>query len=343
VWTDRSGGAASAGLGRGIVGGNGGRTRTRARACGASLLEFVFVAPALLTLGLGALQTGLIHHAKSTLDYATFEAARTGATHHARLEPMREELAMRLAPIMGGDGSAERAAAAIGRSRAALADPLSLTRIEIVNPTEQAFVDWGIESAESGKRVIPNSHLRLQTREPGASSSLSLQDANLLKIEVTHGLKLQVPIVGAVVTELLERADGENAAYYRRGELPIRSVATVRMQSEVWEESLVAAREAATGGEGAATPPAEPPPAEVPPAGSVAGNGAGESGSGPRADEHACAFGIDAASGLLQETSYAAGGSCGPDSGYDAPIGGGGPFADAGEPPPSSPIEAPEC
>ena len=71
----------------------------------------------LLLLGLSTLQAILIYHGKSTLNYATFEAARTGAVNHAQEGAMRHELGIRLAPLQGGDGSTERAATAILKAR----------------------------------------------------------------------------------------------------------------------------------------------------------------------------------------------------------------------------------
>ena len=80
---------------------------------GAVLIEFWLVAPVLLLVGLGTVQIGLIYHAKNTLNYATFEAARVGAVNHAGVDKMREELGLRLAPIVGGDGSTQGVSAAI--------------------------------------------------------------------------------------------------------------------------------------------------------------------------------------------------------------------------------------
>ena len=47
---------------------------------GQSMVEFCIVVPLFLFLLLLILQMVLIYRAKSTLDYATFQAARTGAT-----------------------------------------------------------------------------------------------------------------------------------------------------------------------------------------------------------------------------------------------------------------------
>jgi len=209
---------------------------------GASTAEFIVVAPVLLFLGFGAVQLGLIYHGRTILNYATFEAARTGAVNHALPEPMRRELAERLAPILGGDGSAAKAAEAIARSIVDLESPLGpdgmprpATTVTRLSPTPAAFADWGVHDPVAGRTVIPNSHLRHRhaVEAPG-ESGVSLRDANVLEIEVTHGFELKVPVVGRVLTTALAMADPENAAWYAADRLPLSSVATVRMQSDAW-------------------------------------------------------------------------------------------------------------
>ena len=182
---------------------------------GASLTEFAIVAPVLLFMGLGTVQAGLLYHGKTILNYATFEAARAGATRHAQPEPMRRELTARLAPLYGGDGSEGKAAVAIGRALAESASPL--TRLEIVNPTPASFAAWGRESVEwAGQRGIPNAHLRHQPDEGKGAGGQTLRDANLLKIEVTIGYEPKVPLVGPLLARLVGVADdrAEHAAYY---------------------------------------------------------------------------------------------------------------------------------
>jgi len=223
----------------------GAATATRQR--GASMAEFITIAPILMLIGLGTVQAGLVYHGKTTLNYATFEAARAGATRHAQPGPMRRELGARLGAIYGGDGSTEMVANAIARSMIELESPVNLdgslappTRLEILNPTIEAFDAWGKPSLEHDNRtVIPNSHLRHQNASAGAGTpGLTLRDANLLKIEVTHGFELKVPLVSKLLTGALTIIDPENALFYASGRLPIKSVATVRMQSEAWKESI---------------------------------------------------------------------------------------------------------
>lgn len=211
---------------------------------GASVVEFLAVAPAMLLLGMGLIQMGLIYHGKTIVNYATFEAARVGAVNHALVEPMKTELGMRLAPLVGGDGTEGNAMTAITRSLAAVAVPGN-TRLRLIHPTTEAFDDWGIDSPEAGARgAIPNSHLRHHDPERvavGPSSLVTLQDANLLKIEVTHGFDLKVPIINKFLAGAMLEIDPENAPFYANGKFPITSVATVRMQSEAWKSAAVTA------------------------------------------------------------------------------------------------------
>jgi hypothetical protein len=214
--------------------------KQRNKVCGSSLVEFIITAPVLLGLGLGTVQAGLVYHGNSILNYATFEAARTGAVNNALLEPMMSELATRLAPLQGGDGSTEKAAEAIAKSRLeTMVLQGTFTTIEILNPTSEAFDHFKVSSRESGVDVIPNSHLRHQPSERvDPVSGVNIQDANLLKIRVTHGFDLEVPGIGLMVGSVMRLLDSDNAGYYLAGKLPLVSVATVRMQSEVHGDSL---------------------------------------------------------------------------------------------------------
>jgi len=50
-----------------------------------------------------------------------------------------------------------------------------------------------------------------------------------------------MPGVNFVLRELMTRADPANAVFYARGQLPLSSVATVRMQSEAWASHVESA------------------------------------------------------------------------------------------------------
>lgn len=216
---------------------------------GASMVEFVIAAPVILLLGLGTIQIALIYQGKSTVNYATFEAARAGAVDHAKLETMRDELGLRLAPLLGGDGTIEKAAAAIVASKVLAKDP-TRTQIKIINPTPESFVDWGVTSDETDQLVIPNSHLRHKPNDDiGVHSEQNLQDANLLKISVTHGMRMNIPVIAPIMARSMALIDPENSHFYARNQFPLSSVATVRMQSETWQNDAMISSNSTPGGD----------------------------------------------------------------------------------------------
>jgi YD repeat-containing protein len=200
--------------------------------------ELLITLPSVLLIGLGTLQSILFHDAKVTLNYATFEAARRGAVNHAQSDVMREELGLRLAPLYGGDGSAQKAIAAITRASLDVQDR-RYTEIEIINPTIEAFDEYGREILDPGTDEvhfgIPNTHLRWRDRSVG-TSGVNIQDANLLKIKVTYGYSLKLPLIDRLLPALMRHIDPQHSHYYNARRLPITSVATVRMQSDAWRD-----------------------------------------------------------------------------------------------------------
>ncbi len=217
------------------------------RQLGTSMVEFLIVIPMLLFTGTGIMQFGLVYHAKSILNYATFEAARAGAVNNGQIEVMRKELGYRLAAVYGGDGSLEKGAAAMARSMVAVND-ISVTEIQIINPAPASFEQHGvskdIEDRHGTSRTvnaIPNTHLRFAP-DSIKSDGLNIKDANLLKIEVTYGYQLRMPYLDMkipgvpwIMRNLMIHADQDNWMFYVRGLLPIKSTATVRMQSDAWD------------------------------------------------------------------------------------------------------------
>ncbi|MEW8508964.1 MAG: TadE/TadG family type IV pilus assembly protein, partial [Candidatus Thiodiazotropha sp.] len=205
---------------------------------GTAMTELLVSLPALLLMGLGSLQTALLFDAKTVINSATFEAARKGAVNHAQSDAMRQELGLRLAPLFGGDGSARKAISAITRARLDVQDS-RFTEIEIINPTIEAFEEFGREIVDPRTDEvhfgIPNSHLRWRSNHVG-NSGVNIQDANLLKIKVTYGYQLKVPLMDRVIPAVMRMIDPEHIQYYNARRLPITSVATVRMQSDAWRD-----------------------------------------------------------------------------------------------------------
>jgi uncharacterized membrane protein (UPF0127 family) len=227
------------------------RYTTRKQEVGASMVEFLLIAPVLCFLGFGIVQLGLVYHAQNVLSYATFEAARVGAVKNANSGAMKEALAQRLAPIFGGDGSTAAVNRSLLLSKNAVSD-LTRTQLHIINPTVAAFEDFGVPDSSTGETVIPNAHLQHREKVIGARSGVTVQDANLLKIEVTHGYGLTLPwfninLPGTefALKQLFARANPKYAHFYNRGMVPIKAVATVRMQSRAKQSDiLLAAAEA---------------------------------------------------------------------------------------------------
>jgi RHS repeat-associated protein len=226
---------------------------------GAAVSEFLVAVPAMLALGLGVVQSLHFYQAKTVLNYATFEAARKGATTHAQLKPMLDELGMRMAPVFGGDGSPEKLQQAIQQGRQETADK-TITRLAVLSPSAAAFNDFARHNPETGKLEIPNHHLRYREHKKlGAESGVNIQDANLLTIEATYGYKLAVPFIGPLLSTALSRLDPGNRSFYAQGRIPMRASATVRMQSAAWQS--------------AATEAVPPPPIEGSGSGDIFGQG----------------------------------------------------------------------
>ncbi len=216
---------------------------------GTSMVEFLIVLPMLLFTGTGIMQFGLIYHAKSILNYATFEAARVGAVSHAQIEPMRAELGYRLAPVYGGDGGAAKGVMSQLRAAVAVND-ISTTKIEILNPTRATFEEHAtVKDITDSKgnvyesvRAIPNAHLRFAPTEI-KDDGLHLRDANLLKVKVTYGYQMRMPFLDVkvpgvpwIMRNVFIRTDPKNWQYYARGMMPLTASATVRMQSDAMQQ-----------------------------------------------------------------------------------------------------------
>lgn len=218
----------------------GGRTRGRAR--GQSLVEFLIVVPVFLFLVLGIVQAVLLFRAKSTLDYAALEAARAGATAGAGMAQIRRGLQRGLTPLFANDPTPEGLSSAFTRAGADVADHAC---VEIVNPTHAAWLQHR-ERDHRGDEVLPNDSLAFRDARvdpntgPGRpSSGVSVQDANLLKVRVVYRHPLVVPFVDRVLrgASTLVRGGADTAMSRGGGErffrLPLESHAIVRMQSPI--------------------------------------------------------------------------------------------------------------
>lgn len=203
-----------------------GRRRQRASA----LVETLLAAPIVLLLGLGALQWALLLHARTALEYALFEAARAGSVAQADPAAIEAGLARGLLPFWQGAGMPREQVAALAAARARLGQALASGWIvwRQIAPTLESFSDWAEPARDAfgrpmpGTSEIPNDSLQwswlrmpaggiagMRGREPiGAQSEQTLNDANLLKLELRYGVPMTVPLAGSIAAWLMRIVDG---------------------------------------------------------------------------------------------------------------------------------------
>lgn len=219
---------------------------THRRQRGQSLVEFCVVVPTFLFLLLVTLQFILIYRAKSTLDYATFQAARAGAVHGVDKSKMQDALAGGLTPLFVT--SPDMAEVVKQKARVRFTEVPLFSKLEVISPTRSAFNEYR-ERQYNGRYALPNDSLAFRRARVGASG-VNVQDANILKIKVTYNYPLIVPFADFVIAGLSDLvSEGESyrpasmmfeepVSGHRR--LPLESSAVVRMQSPIYDSSRLA-------------------------------------------------------------------------------------------------------
>lgn len=217
------------------------------------MVEFLVILPVMLMLIFGAIQFALIFHAKITLNYAAFEAARAGSLANADFAEVREGFARGLAPLYSYAGEDKDQVAAFQAARekvlALFEDEAALARIERLNPAKSAFRHY----APQGE--IPNDSLLFRSSAFSPDAGMSIQDANLLQLRVTYWYPLYVPFINTMISSFICCKEGENCRWRDdpacgAGEplIPLTAVAAIRMQTPAreslgyFESSLDSAR-----------------------------------------------------------------------------------------------------
>lgn len=252
---------------------------------GATLVEFLVIAPTLLFMILGTMQTGLVFHAKSNLKYAAFEAARTGTMTHNNINQMLNSFARAMTGYYGGGRTTKELADS--RAKAFADINSSSTQIQILSPTKESFDDYNSPSLAKRlgvkTRVIPNTNIAFLNcpndrpscnADPSSNQSgQTLQDANLLKIKITYGIPVskQVPFIGKFYVKVLEGlkgirdetsvltglnaplkttavSDAFKLALLKQGRIPVEVYSTMRMQSEAFENGNISNPGSGNGG-----------------------------------------------------------------------------------------------
>ena len=216
---------------------------------GQALVETIVTLPLLMGVGMGILQFALIFEAKLALNHAALMTARTGAVTRIDIDRMQDTFSKHLVPILapelqsGITPPAQTYQNTIFDLKQGINNPdpaLNIAMLRIVNPTQEAFDDFG--------DLIPNIHLSERNNAIGLNSQVSIQEANVLRVQVAYGLPLIVPFVGNLIIDSysfyfceLQTCDlesignpGDNFRWWvmlQQGLFPVQAVATVRMQS----------------------------------------------------------------------------------------------------------------
>ncbi|QOY94466.1 DUF192 domain-containing protein [Massilia sp. UMI-21] len=240
---------------------------------GSAMTEFVVVGPVITLLGLAILQYGLLFFAKNQLNHATFMAARAGSVGNASLEKIETAFANALVPLYGGGQSAAEIAASLAKAKADLAGNV---RIELLNPTKESFDDWSDPDLQKAlktgsRRVIRNSNLPFLSpgmTEIKPNSGQTRQDANLIKLRITHGYMPKVPVVSNIYKVYLKWLDPKSDSFHTQlveaGRIPVVTHVTMQMQSHPIEsDNPVSLPGAGNGGQ--TTDPGDPPVSNTPP------------------------------------------------------------------------------
>jgi len=187
---------------------------------GQAMVEFIIILPVLILLIFGAIQIGFIYSAKTTLNYATFQAARLGAVNHATYSSMRRGLIRGLAPLYTSsasltslEGDVEAGIDSGGAKRDAQTEVDGYTRIIRLSPTSSQLEESGFAvELDDGTLAIPNDNLMY--RPSGRVDGATIQDANLLKIRVQYCYKLMVPLVNKIIGSLSELSNTRQMSDY---------------------------------------------------------------------------------------------------------------------------------
>jgi hypothetical protein len=210
---------------------------------GQSMVEFIIVTPVVLLLLFGALQFAFLYHATTLLNYATFEAARTGAVSNARMSEMENAFARTMAAIHTHNPTPDDVMCA--REVVYKEIESGFVHIDVINPDPDSNIFMELDDGSvSGDLVIPNNNLMY--RSDVSTTGLTIQDANLLKIRVSYCYPLYVPYINRVLGIMLTNVESESCpgctgsftstgsferACLENQRFPLHSQAIVRMQS----------------------------------------------------------------------------------------------------------------
>ncbi len=222
-------------------------TRLLNRQRGQSATEFIIVTPIILMLVFGSMQFALLYRAKITLNYATFQAARSGSFSNANRIMMEYALMRNLAALYTRN-------AVMGTNEGDLFWARDQVRqeiengflwVQVLNPSDDAFNEFGLSI--DGDLVIPNDNLMYRDPDVPAGLNVNIQDANLLQIRVSYCHRMIVPYIDRLLAILMTREQDNagcsecrgawsNAGTFERScfdnrRFPLHAHSIMRMQS----------------------------------------------------------------------------------------------------------------
>jgi len=185
---------------------------------GQSMIEFSitlpFLAPLVLVLIMLLIQWMFIYKDKVTLNAASFDAVRAGALNHGDMSKMKDALAQGMMPLFMSDSGDEANALDVAAAYVKAKAHVELaSQITVLNPTSEVFNKFKQQRTyNSGQTIeeIPNDNLMY--RKPNlvtinSEKKLTIQDANLLQIEVDWCKRLEVPLADWVIGKVLTLTD----------------------------------------------------------------------------------------------------------------------------------------
>lgn len=199
---------------------------------GFSMVEVLFALPILIFSLFALIQIGLLWHAKFALQHAVVVAARHASVSHGSDAAIRDSLVRGLMPFVGRSSGVSDLLTASFRAGQELSQGLASgwLRWEVLSPSRQSFQDWGKSAdrylsptARAGEIEIPSAHLSaLATRTfpasgianylgglpVGSLSKQTLLQANTLKLKLTYGVPLNMPLVGPLLAKTLSLWSG---------------------------------------------------------------------------------------------------------------------------------------
>ena len=251
--------------------------RSSLRQRGASLVEMSVVMPTVLLLVLAIWQVATAFHAKSALNYATFEAARAGSVANASISSVQAAFQKAMLPYYGGGRTLSELADTAAKAAKDL-DAAGL-RIEILSPTQESFQDYNSPALQAKYKtkdeVIPNVGLEelscprdvsgCKSDPKSNASGQTLLDANLLKLRITYGIPKtkQMPLIGSFYTWALGKMGAGSDDPFKKGlieagRIPLVSHVVLRMQSDAIKNASMVSNPG-PGNDGKPVDPGPPP------------------------------------------------------------------------------------